>query len=82
MNIKLTVAAILVAGLASPAHALSYYVVQNMRTYKCSAAIKKPLPRSNASMLVGDGTVYKSRKEATDAIKTIAACNTIKRPAS
>jgi len=82
MNIKLIVASILVAGLASPAHALSYYVVQNMRTYKCSAAIRKPLPGSNAFVLVGDGTVYKSRKEATGAIKTIAACNMIKRPAS
>jgi hypothetical protein len=81
MNMKLIVASILVAGLASPAHALSYYVVKNMRSQKCSAAIKKPLPRSNAVVLVGDGTSYKSRREATDAIKTVAACNLIKRPA-
>jgi hypothetical protein len=80
VNIRMLVTAVLLAGLASSANAMSYYVVQNMRTYKCAVAIHKPSPKNRAKELVGDGTVYKSKKEATAAIKTIAACNIVKRP--
>jgi hypothetical protein len=50
MKAKLIVTSLLVAGLASPAFAASFYVVQS------------------------DGTVYASKKEATDAMTTLEAC--------
>ncbi len=68
------VACLLVVGLTSPVSAATYYVWSSNRTQKCSVAIAKPLSQSKAYVLVGNETGYKSRKEATDAIKSIGVC--------
>jgi hypothetical protein len=73
MKTKL-VACILVLGLASPASAATYYVWSSNRTQKCSVAVRKPLLQNKAYTLVGNETGYKSRKEATDAIRSIGVC--------
>jgi hypothetical protein len=74
MKAKLIVTSLLVAGIASPAFAASFYVVQSTRTHKCTIATKQPSEKSKTVVLVGDGTVYASKKEATDAMTTIEAC--------
>ena len=73
MKAKL-VACILVVGLASPASAATYYVWSSNRTQKCSVEVRKPLLQSKAYTLVGNEGGYKSRKEATDAIRSIGVC--------
>jgi hypothetical protein len=74
MRTKVALACILAVGLASPAFAASYYVVQNTKTHKCSVARTKPSEKSKTLVLVGDGTAYASKKEATTAMGTIDAC--------
>ena len=75
MKVKLLVASILMAGLASPAFAATYYVVQSTKTQKCSVTMSKPSAKSKTAALVGDA-VYKTKKEATDAMAAAAACKT------
>jgi hypothetical protein len=74
MKAKLFLASVLTVALASPALAASYYVVQNSKTQKCSVVSKMPSAKSKTTVLVGDGTAYKTRKEATAAVATIANC--------
>jgi hypothetical protein len=75
MKAKLVACALVVA-LTSPVSAATYYVMQSTRTQKCSVALRAPLAKSKAYKLVGNDTGYQSRKEATDAIKTIGGCKT------
>ncbi|HEY7244345.1 MAG TPA: hypothetical protein VH678_10740 [Xanthobacteraceae bacterium] len=74
MRIKIVLACTLAVGLVSPAFAASYYVVQHTKTHKCTVARTKPSEKSKTVVLVGDGTAYTSKKEATSAIGTIDAC--------
>jgi hypothetical protein len=74
MNTKLVLACAVAIGLASPAFAASYYVVQNTKTHKCTVAKTKPSEKSKTVVLVGDGTAYASKKEATTALGTMDAC--------
>ena len=74
MRTKLILACALAVGLASPSFAASYYVVQNTKTHKCAVAATKPSEKSKTMVLVGDGTAYASKKEATAAMGTIDAC--------
>ena len=74
MKSKLVAACILVVSLTSPVSAATYYIWSSNRTQKCSVAIRKPLLQSKAYILVGNEGDYKSRKEATDAIKSTGVC--------
>jgi hypothetical protein len=74
MRTKFVLACALAVGLASPSFAASYYVVQNTKTHKCTVATTKPSEKSKTVVLVGDGTTYASKKEATAAMGTIDAC--------
>jgi hypothetical protein len=74
MKTKIVLACALAVGLASPAFAASYYVVQNTKSHKCTVARTKPSEKSKTVVLVGDGTAYASKKEATTALGTIDAC--------
>jgi len=74
MKTKLVLACALAVGLASPSFAASYYVVQNTKTHKCTVATTKPSDKSKSVLLVGDGTAYASKKQATTAMGTIEAC--------
>jgi hypothetical protein len=73
MKTKIVLACLLSVGLASPAFA-DYYVVQNNKTHKCTFAKSKPSEKSKTVVLVGDGTAYKTKAEATTALGAIAAC--------
>jgi hypothetical protein len=73
MKAKL-VACILIVFFTSPVSAATYYIWSSNRTQKCSVAIRKPLLQNKAYILVGKETGYKSRKDATDAIKSIGVC--------
>ena len=73
MKAKL-VACVLILSLTSPVSAATYYIWSSNRTQKCSVAIRKPLLQNKAYILVGNETGYKTRKEATNAIKSIGPC--------
>jgi hypothetical protein len=71
MKLKLAVAALALV-VATPAFAAEYFVVQNATSKKCSVASKKPA--SDKLTLVGDGSAYKSKKDARAALKAADAC--------
>ncbi len=71
MKFKLAAAALALM-IATPAFAAEYYIVQSSASKKCSVVSKKPT--SDKMTLVGDGTAYKSKKEAKAALKTTDAC--------
>jgi hypothetical protein len=70
---RLTIAAALAAAIALPAFAQSteFYVVQDVKTKKCTIVDKKP---STAEVTAADGKVYKTRIEAENVMKTIKVC--------
>jgi hypothetical protein len=73
MKTKVVLAGLLAVGLASPALE-DYYIVQNSKTHKCSVATTKPSEKSKTVSLVGDGTAYKTKSEATTAMGTMDTC--------
>jgi len=73
MKSKILFACLLAVGVASPAWA-DYFIVQNNKTHKCSVAKTKPSEKSKTVALVGDGTAYKTKTEATTAMGTVDAC--------
>jgi hypothetical protein len=64
---KLISAALLVA-FVTPA-AADFYIVQDGHTKKCTVVDKRPTV--STTTVVGDGTVYKTREEATTGMKTV-----------
>jgi hypothetical protein len=72
----LTSAAV-VAALALPAFAqdTTYYIVQDVKTKKCTVVDKKPVA-TEATVVGPDGVVYKTRTEAENAVKTVKVCTT------
>lgn len=74
MKMKLATAALMAAALSLPAFAAAeFYVVQDVKTKKCTIIDKKP---TDASMTVvsPSGTIYKSRTEAESGMKTVKVC--------
>lgn len=55
------------------APATSYYIVQDVKTKKCTIVDKKPLA-TEATIVGPDGAVYKTRTEAEGAMKTVKVC--------
>ena len=55
--------------------ATSYYIVQDVKTKKCTIVDKKPAA-SEATLVGPDGLVYKTRTEAENAMKTVKVCTT------
>ena len=55
--------------------ATSYYIVQDVKTKKCTIVDKKPVA-SEATVVGPDGVVYKTRTEAENAMKTVKVCTT------
>ena len=75
MKIKLVAAAALVASFAAPAFAADeFYVVQDVKTKKCTIVDKKPA-ESSIAMVSPSGTVYKTRAEAETGMKTVKVCS-------
>jgi hypothetical protein len=71
VKLKLAVAALALV-LATPTFAAEYYIVHSTGSKKCSVVSKKPT--SDKATLVGDGTAYKSKKEARTALKAADVC--------
>jgi hypothetical protein len=72
MKTRFVIACVIVVGMASPALARNYYVVQNTKTHKCSVLPKKP--KTKTVVIVSGSTAYKSRADARGALGTLAAC--------
>jgi len=74
-------AAILAVVAAGPAFAqatttsTTYYIAQDSATKKCTIVDKKPVEKT--TVIVGDGTVYKTRTEAEGAMKTVKVCSSM-----
>ena len=78
MRLNFALTGALVLGLALPALAqttttTSYYVVQDVKTKKCTIMDKKPTT-TEYTTIGEDGVVYKTRTEAETAMKTVKVC--------
>jgi hypothetical protein len=75
MKTKLVVAAALLASFATTAFAADqFYVVQDVKTKKCTVVDKKPA-ESSMSVVSPAGAAYKTKTEAEAGMKTIKACS-------
>jgi hypothetical protein len=72
MNIKVIVAAALLTSISAPAFAQAFYVVQDVKTKKCTITESKPT--STETTVVSGDTVYKTRSEAEAGMKTVKVC--------
>jgi len=74
---KVVLSAILLAAIAVPAMAQtsSFYVVQDVKTKKCTVVDKKPADATTTTV-VGDGTVYTTRTQAEQSMKSVKVCTT------
>jgi hypothetical protein len=55
--------------------ATSYYIVQDVKTKKCTIVDKKPVA-TEATVVSPEGVVYKTRTEAETGMKTVKVCTT------
>ncbi|MEY9590378.1 putative membrane protein [Bradyrhizobium yuanmingense] len=72
MNIKTIIAAAVLTSVAAPAFAQSFYVVQDVKTKKCTITESKPT--TTETTVVSGDTVYKTRSEAEAGMKTVKVC--------
>ncbi len=72
MRVKCLVGAAILACVAVPALADSYYVVQDATTKKCTVVSQKPT--TTTTTIVGNGAVYTSQMEAENAMKSVTIC--------
>ena len=74
MNVKTIVAATLLAAFVTPAFAADeFYVVQDVKTKKCTIVDKKPVD-TTTTIVSPSGTVYKTRTEAETGMKSVKVC--------
>ena len=69
---KTLIAAAVMTAIAGPAFAQSFYVVQDVKTKKCT--ITETKPTSSEMTVVSGDTVYKTRAEAETGMKTVKVC--------
>lgn len=78
---RLATSTAVIAALTLPAFSAlaqgvtSYYIVQDIKTKKCTIVDKKPVA-TEATIVGPDGVVYKTRAEAENAMKTVKVCTT------
>jgi hypothetical protein len=72
MNIKTMIAVAMLTSVAAPAFAQSFYVVQDVKTKKCTITESKPT--TTETTVVSGDTVYKTRAEAETGMKTVKVC--------
>ncbi len=72
MNIKAIIAAAVLTSVAAPAFAQSFYVVQDVKTKRCTITESKPT--TTETTVVSGDTVYKTRAEAEAGMKTVKVC--------
>ncbi|OKO77649.1 hypothetical protein [Bradyrhizobium sp. NAS96.2] len=74
MNVKAIVAASLLAAFVTPVLAADeFYVVQDVKTKKCTVVDKKPTD-TTTTVVSPSGTVYKTRSEAETGMKSVKVC--------
>lgn len=74
MKLRIASAALIVAALSLPAFAADeFYVVQDVKTKKCTIVDKKPTDTS-MTVVSPSGTIYKTRTEAESGMKTVKVC--------
>ena len=74
MKLKIVTAALMLAATSLPAFAADeFYVVQDVKTKKCTTVDKKPTDTS-MTVVSPSGTIYKSRTEAEASMKTVKVC--------
>jgi len=74
MKLKIASAALMLAALSLPAFAADeFYVVQDVKTKKCTIVDKKP---TTTTMVQVGPMAFKSRTEAESGMKTIKVCET------
>lgn len=74
MKLRIAIAALMVAAFSLPAFAADeFYVVQDVKTRKCTIVDKKPTETS-MTVVSPSGTIYKSRTEAEAGMKTVKVC--------
>lgn len=75
MKFKTIAASALIAACVTPALAADeFYVVQDVKTKKCTIVDKKPVD-STTTVVGPSGTVYKTRTEAEAGMKTVKVCS-------
>jgi LysM repeat protein len=74
MKFKTLIAAAALTAFAAPAFAQSFYVVQDVKTKKCTVTETKPAS-TDVTVVSGD-TVYKTKAEAETGMKTVKVCTT------
>ena len=70
---KKLVGAVLALAFVTPALAAEFYVVQDVKTKRCTIVDKKPATTTE-SVVVGDGKVFTTRTEAETGMKSIKVC--------
>jgi hypothetical protein len=74
MKLRIATAALMIAAFSVPAFAADeFYVVQDVKTKKCTIVDKKPTDTS-MTVVSPSGTIYKSRTEAESGMKTVKVC--------
>ncbi len=73
---RTAIAAVIAAALSTAAFAQTteFYVVQDVKTKRCTIVDKKPMTTTEVTV-VGNG-VYKTRTEAETGMKTVKVCTT------
>jgi hypothetical protein len=72
MKIKAIIAAAVLTSFAAPAFAQTFYVVQDVKTKKCTITESKPT--TTETTVVSGDTVYKTRSEAETGMKSVKVC--------
>jgi hypothetical protein len=74
MSFKTLIATSMVAAFVAPALAADeFYVVQDVKTKKCTIVDKKPAD-TTTTVVSPSGTVYKTRSEAETGMKSVKVC--------
>jgi hypothetical protein len=74
MKMKTFIAASALVAFVAPAIAADeFYVVQDVKTKKCTIVDKKPVD-TTTTVVSPSGTVYKTRAEAETGMKSVKVC--------
>ena len=71
---KLAITAAVLVAFVTTASAQTFYVVQDVKTKKCTIVDQKPATQT--TVVVGDGAVFKTRTEAESSMKSVKVCTT------
>jgi hypothetical protein len=71
---KIALTAAVLAAFVTTASAQTFYVVQDVKTKKCTIVDQKPTTQT--TVVVGDGAVFKTRTEAETSMKSVKVCTT------